>query len=125
MDLSGSDSDNSHSVNVATFEYPSEDEPYDREVYEHGPNLSCKEGMTEGEKVEARRSHNIVSCIGLTSEISSGEIMWIKEYYNLDEKFMCPHRMMRMHRSNILGLRTPRMVITNRLIELSFGCLLH
>lgn len=79
----------------------------------------------EAEKTEARRSHNIVSCAGLALEISSEEIIWIIEYYNLDGKFMRPRHMMRMHHFNILSLPTPRMVITYRLIELGFGCLLH
>lgn len=38
---------------------------------------------------------------------------------------MRPRRNMRMHRFNTPGLPTPRMVITNRLADLGFGCPLH
>ena len=66
------------------FEMPSPpDKPYRDPIVEQEVDLEFGPDFEEGEKAELRKSQNILSCAGLASEISSEEIMWMIEYYNL------------------------------------------
>ena len=80
---------------------------------------------TEKDKVAMRRSYKIISCASLASDISKEEIMWLVEYFDVNARWMKPTPEMRIHRFNIEGLYPPRMVITNRLVELGFGNPMH
>ena len=80
---------------------------------------------TEKDKVEMRRSYKIISCASLSSDISKDEIKWLMEYFDVKAKWMKPTAEMRIHRFNIEGLHIPRMVVTNRLLELGFGNPMH
>ena len=72
-----------------------------------------------------RREYKIISCASLSSDISREEIMWLVEYYDVKARWMKPTEEMRIHRFNIEGLLIPRMVVTNRLLELGFGNPMH
>ena len=72
-----------------------------------------------------RRTYKIISCASLSSDISKDEIKWLIEYFDVRAKWMKPTAEMRIHRFNIDVLRIPRMVVTNRLLELGFGKPMH
>lgn len=79
----------------------------------------------EGDEDELRKSQGIISCDGIASDISSEEIMWMIEYYNLAGRWLRSHPQMRMHNFPDTRLPTPRMVLTNKLVKLGFGSLMH
>lgn len=99
--------------------------PYHPPVLSYEQNLNFSENFTEEKKADLRKINGIISCAGLASRISSKEIMFIIEYYNLEVKWMRSRSFMRMHIFEIMGLPTPRMVLTNRLVELGFGSPTH
>lgn len=120
-----SDSEVMTSLDEYEFEYSSDGEPYVQRELDHEVESHFIDEVTEAEKVEARKFGGIVSCSNITSNITSGEFIWIMEYMNLDGKFFRPRHNMRMHIFNIPDLPTTRMLITNRLAELGFGCPMH
>lgn len=94
------------------------EKPYRDPVLECEVDLDFSIDFKESKKAEVRRSQKIISCVGLVSEISSEEIMWLIEYYNLSRRWLRPRSQMRMHYFPDTRLPTPRMVLTNKLVEL-------
>lgn len=114
----------SHVRYAMEFPSPSQ-QPYVQEVYDHEVFLNFSENDPEEVRVKAMKRRGIVSCAGLSSEISSEYIMWLIEYYNLDGKWLKPHSFMRMHLFDIKGLLTPRMVFIPQLVEPGLGSPMH
>lgn len=71
--------------------------PYRDPILEQEVDLEFGSDSEESEKADLRKSQNILSCAGLASKISSEEIMWMIEYYNLAGRWLKPHPQMRMH----------------------------
>ena len=101
------------------------DNPYRDPLLEQEVDLEFGSDFEENEKADLRKSQKILSCAGLASEISSEEIMWMIEYYNLAGRWLKPRPQMRMHYFPDTRLPTPRMVLTNKLVELGFGSPIH
>ena len=80
---------------------------------------------SEKDKVTMRRDYKIISCASLASDISKEEIAWLIEYFDVQARWLRPTEQMRIHRFNVEGLIIPRMVVTNRLLELGFGNPMH
>ena len=80
---------------------------------------------TSKDKVAMRREYKIISCASLSSDISKEEIAWLIEYYDVQARWMKPNEDMRIIVSTLKGLSIPRMVVTNRLLELGFGNPMH
>lgn len=100
-------------------------QPYRDPVLECEIDLDFSPDFEDGEKAEVRKSQGIISCAGLASVITSAEIMWLIEYYNLSGRWLRPRSQMRMHYFPDTRLPTPRMVLTNKLAELIFGWPMH
>lgn len=105
-------------LSISPFNYAIEmpsplNKPYRDPILEQEVDLEFGSDFEEGEKAALRKSQNILSCAGLASEISSKEIMWMIEYYNLAGRWLKPRPQMRMHYFPDTRLPTPRMVLTN------------
>lgn len=108
------------------MEMPSpEHNPYKPPVYAHELDPNFDEDFEEDEIVIVRRNRGIISCVGLSSCISSEEIMCLIEYYNLEGRWLRPRSFMRMHVFNLEGLPVPRMVLSKILVELGCGSPMH
>lgn len=99
--------------------------PYKAPIFEHEIDLDFGEDFSEKEKSDARQERRIVSCASLRSRISSEKIMYLIEHYNLAGKWRTPRSFTRMHVFETVGLPTPRMVLTNKLVELGIGWPMH
>lgn len=89
-------------LSVSPLQYAMEmlspiDNPYRDPILSHEVDLYFSLDFEENEKAELRKSQGIVSCAGLASDITSEEIMWMVEYYNLFGRWMSPRTQMRMH----------------------------
>lgn len=66
-----------------------------------------------------------LTCASISFHITSNVIIWMIEYYNLRGKWYRPRWFMRMPRFDFKGLLCPRMVLTNKLVELGLGRPIH
>lgn len=109
-----------------TFEMLSpSNNPYRDPIFQREIDLDFGPNFTKGEKVDLRKSQGKNSCAVLASDITSEEIMWMIEYYNLVGRWLRPRIQMRMHYFPETRLHTPRMELTNKLVELGFGSTMH
>lgn len=130
MDTDAEAEDEEEVISVSPIRYAMElpsppNNPYNPHIRSCDFDLEFKEDMIEAEKGTARFDNGVISCAELASKITSEEIMFLIEYYNLEGKWLRPHSFMRMHAFDITGLPTPRMVLTNKLVELGFGSPMH
>lgn len=95
--------------------------PYLPHVLSCERDLDFSEDFTEVEKANLRKANGIVSCVGVASTIYSEEIMYLIEYYNLEGKWLRPRSFMRMYIFDTVGLPTPRLLLTKKLVELGLG----
>ncbi|XP_063939024.1 uncharacterized protein LOC135148312 isoform X2 [Daucus carota subsp. sativus] len=122
--------DDANAISASPIRYEMEcpspaNNPFVPETFNHDYDFDFDEDVPEKERNRQRHVNKTVTCAGLSSQISSDEIMWMIEYYNFQGKWYRPRRFMRMHRFNFDGLPCPRMVVTNKLAELGFGWPMH
>lgn len=75
-------------LNYAMEMPPPTNKPYRDPILEGEVDLDFSCDFEENEKAKLRKSQNILSSAGIASEISSEEVMWIIEYYNLVERWL-------------------------------------